>query len=243
MRTVVWFVLAIVGAVMMPRTSQAAEGPWQFRFTPYLWVPKLYTDIRIRSNPPAETDSSTNLLDVLDFAVLASGEIRKGNWGVVTEFNYLALSNDATYAGGLFGAEVDVDGVMGGAALNYRFLKNDRFTTDIFGGFRIWSLDAGIDFTRLPAVSQTKTWVDPIFGFRGSYKLTKDFFIDGLGDVGGFGVGSDLQWELVGRAGYRFNDTVSVALGYRHLVLNFDDNKLDLDATMTGPFLAIDFNW
>ncbi len=65
----------------------------------------------------------------------------------------------------------------------------------------------------------------------------------GLAEIGGFGAGSELQWELIGRAGYRISDTVSAAIGYRHLVLDFDRDRLDIDVTMTGPFLANDFTW
>jgi len=64
-----------------------------------------------------------------------------------------------------------------------------------------------------------------------------------LAEVGGFGVGSDLQWEVVGRAGYQFNDRFGVALGYRHLAIDFDDDKLVMQAEISGPFLALDITW
>jgi hypothetical protein len=229
--------------LFFPNATRADESPWEFRFTPYLWLPALNTDLRIGTNPPTESDSSTDLLDVLDFAFLANGEVRKGDWGFIGEFNYLALSNDASYAGGLFNATNELDGIMGGAALAYRFYKNDRLAVDALGGFRIWSLEATIDYDRLPTVSRTKTWVDPLVGIRGHFDLTESFFVDGLADVGGFGVGSDFQWEVSGRAGYRFNDTFSIAAGYRHLSVHFDKNALDIDAALTGPFLALDVTW
>lgn len=174
---------------------------------------------------------------------MANGEVRKGKWGVIAEFNYLDLSNDASYAGGLFNAENELEGVMGGAALAYRFFNDDRFSVDAFGGFRIWSLEATIDFDRLPTVSRTKTWVDPLFGLRSHFDLTESFFVDGLADVGGFGVGSKLQWEVLGRAGYRFNETFSLAVGYRHLSVDFDRDAVDINASLTGPFLALDLTW
>jgi len=33
----------------------------------------------------------------------------------------------------------------------------------------------------------------------------------------------------------------SGVVGYRHLDLDFEDGRLDMDANMTGPFLAVDF--
>ena len=241
MRFGLWLALAVFGTALLPNLSKAEEAPWEFRLTPYVWVPALSLESKIGTNPSTDGDSS--ILDFLDFGFLATGEIRKGNWGLILEFNYLDLGADATYLGGRFGAEADLTGVMGGVAVDYRFFKNDRFAADVFGGVRVWSLEARIDFNTLPTASQTKTWADPLVGARAGYDINKNFFIDGLVDVGGFGVGSDLQWEALARVGYRLNKTMSLALGYRHLFLDFSDDKLVINTTMTGPFLAVDFNW
>ena len=58
---------------------------------------------------------------------------------------------------GRFGANIDLDGVMGGAALAYRFFGDERASGDIFAGFRIWSLEASIDFENLPSISLSTT--------------------------------------------------------------------------------------
>lgn len=242
MKIALWLMAVLMITVSRPGGSQADETPWEFRFTPYVWTPTLYTDLRIGSEPEVDSDSSVRLLDVLDFAFLANGEARRGEWGVIAEFNYLALSSDATSASGQM-ADTGVDGVMGGAALAYRIFENEDIKADLLGGFRVWSLEATIDFQTMPSVSRTKTWVDPLFGVRASFDLTRDFFVDGLADVGGFGAGSDLQWEILGRAGYRINDAIAVVVGYRHLAVDFENDGLSLDAAMTGPFVAVDFSW
>jgi hypothetical protein len=180
---------------------------------------------------------------VLDFAFLLSGEARKGDWGFIGEYNYLALSQDSSYFDGLFNVDSELDGVMLGAALSYRLFEDDSTSVDLFGGLRYWSLEASIDFKRLPSASESKSWTDPILGIRSIKQIGDGYFIDGLAEIGGFGVGSDLQWEIVARVGYHFTDRVSGVLGYRHLDLDFDDDGLVIDAEMTGPFLAIDFNW
>ena len=230
-----------MGASLIPATALAENDGWQYRITPYGWLPTLYTDLAIGPNQPVESD--TSLLDILDFAALLSGEIRKGDWGVIGEINYLALSQDASTPGGKLKAKMSMSGVMGGAAIAYRAFKDERSSIDVFGGFRAWSLDASIDFKHLNKVSTTKSWIDPIIGLRGHYDLTPDFFVDGLAEIGGFGVGSDFQWELVGRVGYRITESISASVGYRHLALDFKDGKLVVDAAMTGPMVAFDFTF
>jgi len=226
---------------MLGSASAQAEDTWQYRLTPYLWSPSLYGDLTIDPDPTASSD--TSLLDVLDFAVLLAGEARKGDWGIIGEFNYLALSEDASSSGGVFSSEMSLDGVMAGAAVAYRFARENRNFADAFAGLRSWWIDAKIDFDLLPSVSQSTSWVDPIVGLRGLYDLSDTVFVNGLAEIGGFGVGSDLQWELIGRVGYRFGDSVSAALGYRHLAIDFDDSSVVIDAVITGPFISIDFSF
>ncbi|MCG7927158.1 MAG: hypothetical protein JAY67_16680 [Candidatus Thiodiazotropha taylori] len=240
MKTYLASLLRLIVVYLLTSTA-FAQGEWQYRLTPYAWVPSLKADLDIGANPPAESD--TSLLDVLDFAFLLTGEAHNGDWGLIGEFNYLDLSNDATYANGLFDAETSVNGTMIGVAVQKRIHSSSEGNADVFVGLRHWSLDAEIDFERLPTASRSTNFTDPILGIKGNLNINHRWFVSGLGEIGGFGAGSDLQWEIVGRVGYRFSDTWNAVIGYRHLVLDFDNDNLIIKATMTGPFLAVDYTW
>ncbi len=181
--------------------SSAAGDDWSFRFTPYVWLPSLSLDAGIGTSPQVSSD--TDVLDVLDFAFLATGEARKGDWGLLFEFNYLALSDEATFLGSRVRIDTELEGVMAGAAVAYRLADTGTARVDGFAGARLWSLKTSLDFRRLPAVSRTTTFVDPILGARAEYDLGERWSVSGLAEVGGFGVGSELQWEPVGHVGYR----------------------------------------
>ncbi|MEM7742780.1 MAG: hypothetical protein AAF409_03630 [Pseudomonadota bacterium] len=234
-------IASLAMATIATPSLAVAEDAWEYRITPYVWAPTLQLDTSIGGAP--STSSDTALLDILDFAFLSTGEVRKGDWGLIVEFNYLDLSNDFTFAGSAVKGKSDLKGVMGGAALAYRFLTQDGLAIDAFGGLRVWSLETTADFRTLPTVSRKNTFVDPIVGLRASYDISPDWFVSGLAEVGGFGAGSDLQWEVIGRVSYRFNETIATGVGYRHLVLKVDRGGLDIDAVMTGPFIALDFTW
>jgi len=220
--------------------AQAEEG-WDFRVTPYIWLPSLDIDAGIGPSPPVE--SSTSLLDVLNAAVLVSFEARKGDIGVIGEFNYLNLSDDVASPGGLISAELGLEGIMTALALSYRAVETERASFDVYGGVRIWSIDTRIDFATLPTAEASTNWVDPIIGLQASYGLTDAVFLDGRTDIGGFGVGSKFQWDALARLGYSFNETLSATLGYRHLNLEFDDKGLNLNGAFTGPLVALDINF
>jgi hypothetical protein len=136
---------------------------------------------------------------------------------------------------------------MLGPSLAYRAVSTDRFTLDVLGGARIWFVDTELDFKPglLPGtkVEQSTSWVDPIVGVRLGVELPDRFFLGALGDVGGFGAGSELTWQAFAGFGYRFNPRWSVTAGYRALGLDFKRGGFELDAIMHGPVAGIGFRF
>jgi hypothetical protein len=220
-----------------PATAED-NAAWTFRVTPYVWAPALESSLAIGRDPPAET--STSVLDILDGALLLGGEARRGRFALIGEFNYLNLSDRAEGPGGRVGADASIEGVMGALTGAFTVVDGPAWRVESLAGLRVWSLDAAVDFDNLRPAARSKTWVDPLVGARASYALTDTISLQALGNVGGFGLGSDLQWEVIGRAGWRLSDTFTVAAGYRHLAVDFDNDGLLLDMTLTGPFIALD---
>ena len=50
----------------------------------------------------------------------------------------------------------------------------------------------------------------------------------GQADIGGFGVGSDLTWSLLGTFNYVFTDKWSASLGYKYLSVDYDDDGYEI---------------
>jgi opacity protein-like surface antigen len=60
-----------------------------------------------------------------------------------------------------------------------------------------------------------------------------------LGDVGGFGVGSDLTWQAFGGVSYDINETWSIKAGYRALATDYENGGFRLDAVSHGPVVGL----
>ena len=74
--------------------------------------------------------------------------------------------------------------------------------------------------------------------------LSERFYLRGLADVGGFGVGSDLTVQLLGGIGYQLTDHVAIELAYRYLKEDYDGGpSFSFDAEMHGPLLGISVTW
>lgn len=55
---------------------------WEFEFTPYLWGAAMRGDVQAPALPRTSVDMSFgDILDALDFGLMAAFEARKGRWG------------------------------------------------------------------------------------------------------------------------------------------------------------------
>lgn len=231
-------VVALTGITLSGQAPAADGDAWEFRVAPYFWAPAFETTASIGNAP--EGSNSTNLLDILNFAFLALGEVRKGRFAILGEFNYLSVSDDVTWGqGGNGNAEASLSGIMAGAALSYRVVESEKLAVDPFAGFRVWSLDAEIDFDTRPTAARSTTVVDPIVGLRISYALNDDWSLLGMANIGGFNVGTEFQWDAIAQVNYRMNDRFDLSAGYRYLSLDLDRDRIDMSASLGGPFIAL----
>jgi hypothetical protein len=87
-------------------------------------------------------------------------------------------------------------------------------------------------------------WTDPFVGGRFTVPLTDDIEFSFRGDIGGFGLGSDLAWSIVSGLKYRIPwEPLDVhpwfALGYKALSYDYDKDGTLIDVTWMGPVVGI----
>lgn len=138
---------------------------------------------------------------------------------------------------------------------------------DVLAGARYWNqqldlslaVDGSVDLGNLGlkrsgsvavARSGTLEWVDPFVGLRVRHQLAPGKELEFLGDIGGFGVGSDFTWQLFG--GYSFDFSVWQTelhglVGYRALAVDYSQDsgasKNNLDLILHGPVVGLSFRW
>jgi hypothetical protein len=98
------------------------------RVTPCAWLPRADTDLGIGPNPPASGTAS--LLDILEGALLLSGEVRRGDFGIIAELNHLDPGHGASTPGGRFSADISVQGSMASLARAWRFAGTSETRAD-----------------------------------------------------------------------------------------------------------------
>lgn len=233
--------VAALGTVAMIAVvgPACASDDWRYRVTPYLWLPTLNLTT---SGPVGGVDVETEVLDVLHFAALLKGQATRGSWSIIGEANYLDLSEDGVPFIGLSTASVDLDGWMGALGVGYAVMDDGKTRVDVMGGARGWSLDV---LSRIGPASQRadQNFIDPIIGMHLVTSFNDRWGFRGEFDYGGFGVGSQQQWNVVAEVTYAAWENTDVGFGWRHIHVKLDNDDLLPELTMTGPYATLSFKF
>jgi opacity protein-like surface antigen len=202
-------------------------------------------DVTIRGiNAPVDVGFD-EILDNLDFAVMGAVEIGNGQWGFLADLFYAELSSSNSRGNLDFRSQIDQ--FIGNFVVTYNVIDQPETRFDLYAGARVNSLDTDLDILTNKigtfSDSASKTWVDPIIGVRLQQELPNRFFVRAVGDIGGFGVSSDLTWQALAALGYHINDSASVLLGYRGIGTDYEDGQFGYDVISHGVLLGFEYKF
>jgi hypothetical protein len=101
-------------------------------------------------------------------------------------------------------------------------------------------------------VESTSTWVDPFVGGRFSVPLVGALDVVFRGDIGGFGAGSQLAWNLIGGLQYALpwrpaGARTSVVAIYKALDFDYESgaqsDRVELELDLRGPAVGLAFEF
>jgi hypothetical protein len=119
--------------------------------------------------------------------------------------------------------------------VGYRLLDQEKIKIDVLTGFRYWHLGQNLQFSpsRLGLnFSGSQNWVDALVDGRILEALTPKVSVAIGGDVGGWGTGSQLDYQIFGLLGYKIKPKWTLQAG-RYLDVNYH-SKTVYDAATSG---------
>jgi hypothetical protein len=123
----------------------------------------------------------------------------------------------------------------------YTVLRDQSSYLDVVAGIKIWDVSSELSFNGglLDGVSRSDgaTWVDGVVGLRGNYFVTPHLYLTAWGYVGAGA--ADIDWDVAGGLGYKFNDRFSAVAGYRALGVDYDKDGFAFDAVQQGPIAGL----
>jgi opacity protein-like surface antigen len=252
---------ALLACALASPLATAANGGeserWQFEITPYLWGTGLDGSARINDRPQsgvAVEQSLSDILEILDFAAMGAFEARKGRWGALVDAVYFNVSDEGSVMGPLGFAALSATGAITRQMYSlmgaYRAMEG-RTAVDLVGGLRYASVKWDVSFQAsipvLPAADrrfvETKGWVDPVIGARVQHALGDRWTLVGYADIGGFGAGSDLTWQLIAGVNDAFTPNVIGKVGYRYVSVDYDKGGFNYDMAFAGAYLGLGIRW
>lgn len=239
------FTSPVMAADIETTPPPPAASEWRYQLTLYGWAAGITGDVGVFGLPPTHINvTPIEALRHLDGALMGSFGAKNDNWLLLSDLMWVKLSADkSTTDGGsidLHQKQLTISGLVG-----YQLAvgaPNMELSATV--GARYQRLTMDID--RQPAGGGpqlsgegVKQWIDPTVGLAMHYDINDRWFINALGDVGGFGVGSKFTSQAFATVGYNWSETISTALGYRAIYTDFRKGGFVMDATQHGIFASL----
>jgi hypothetical protein len=246
------FVLLFIGYHSVTAQTSIPEKKWNFLTDVYLMFPNIDGETGIGESLILPVDASPgDVFSHLKMGAMLYLEAKTDKWAVTSDLVYMKLNQEVTPGTLLHSGDVTAKQLIWEAAGLYRITS---FLEAGVGG-RLNYLDMGIDVRKnaFPAGTEevtgqkSKTWYDPVLIARFTTDIKDKWLFQFRGDIGGFGLGSDLTWQLHAAAGYRFSKLFQMSLGYRILSTDYktgeEPKEFLFDVNEFGPEIRFGFNF
>lgn len=246
--------IALIGMGGHPASAQQAsvEPEWQTLVTPYLWMP--WTGVGV--NPSRERLPSKSgtvdfgqLIDHMSWIpFMGSMEFRNGDYGILLDYLHAPVRAGLNTPNILFGG-AGVGGTIdtGSAMFFYRAFARPNQYLDLGAGARVWGFNTALSLNegllRPVSITGGGAWADPLLSMRYHYDFGNGFGATAYGDVGGFGLGANVDWQVIGTVDYAYRSWIDLQAGFRSLNFNYSLPRAGLDMHMYGPIIAATFRF
>ena len=244
-----------------PPTADAASGPpqagptgpdnaWHFAVSPYLWFPGVHgTAVGPGGRGESFRASPGDLLSNFRFGLMGAVEARRKRVVASGDVMWIRLEDDKARAFprlGAISAQIKATEFLLTPKIGFRVINNEIIKIDALTGFRYWHLGESLNFN--PSLlglnfSGSQNFVDPLVGGRIQAALSPKIVVNILGDVGGWGTGSQLEYQWAGLLGYRIKPAWTLQVGYRYLFIDYRGSRgVVFNATTAGVVFGATLN-
>ena len=227
-----------------PEDESAPEDEPRWRLTPYIWIPEIAGST---SSDGEDGEGSISFFEALKAFGFVGVDAGRDRWRFRGDLKFLRLDGEWDRPRDT-GFELDIAALeLTGLRRVHEQTRKDPWipSLDLFAGVRLWSARVQLEFIG-QEVEGTEEWIDPLIGAQASWKRGH-WRGHAAGDIGGFGVGSELCWQVFAGVGYRFTKNFTFGLDYRLLDIDapFDSGPdfWALDLQLRGPQLTFTFEF
>lgn len=231
---------AVPGAAALAQSvSNESSEDWKWEATIYMLGASLDGTTGV-NNLTADIDVGfSDILDNLEMGGMARMHAVRGHWSLGLDLIYMGLGASTDRPP----ADIDVDQEV--AELSVGFVYSERFESLV--GARYMRISTDIAFQGPLGVQRSGNvdWWDPFIGGRTTLPMGESWKFKLRADIGGFGVGSDLAWQVETLFTRDFSPRASLEIGYRWIDVDYqdDDNGFIYDVMTQGLQAGVTFRF
>ena len=237
--------------------NPTTKSDWTYLVEPYLLFPNMSGTVGLADLPEVAVDASTNeIFGHLKMGAMLYADAANDKWAMGSDIIYMSLAQGIKPKYEVLSGEIMAKQL----AWEVSGLRKVNPWLELGVGGILNSVNSGVDMQHysmnaqtgpgLPAVVNTtkeitKTWFDPMLITRIKSKAGEKFVYQFRGEIGGFGIGSDLAWQMQAVAGYQFSKLFAVTAGYRIISLDYETGSgqdyFHYNIDTSGPTLRFSF--
>jgi len=237
--------LPTAGTPAAPASPQVGEptSDWHFAVSPYLWLPGVHGTVGAFGHAVGVHATPGDLLSNFRFGLMGLFDTRYKRIVLPVDMMWIRLADsrglpltDEEVSANLKGSEFILTPKIG-----YRVIDTEMIKVDGLVGFRYWHFGQSVKFNPSETglnFSASQNWVDPIVGGRILANLSPKVSVSIGGDVGGWGTGSQLDYQFAGLLGYRIKPAVVLQAGYRYLSVDYRSGGTIINLITSGAILG-----
>jgi hypothetical protein len=255
---VTYFVVILVSGTQFLSGAALAKQPsprWEITARPYLWLGAAKATADTSMLDPSTQDSTTQislstpkLIEGIKIGGMSAIDARRAGLifildGAYGQFELSGSALNPTFSE----TTLELNGLLFNVLGGHTIVAAERYNIHALAGARIFRTEFTL---RIPAIQSQPaitlpivqdTFIDPVVGSISTFQLTERIAVTVYGDIGGFGVSSDLTWQVYGSVGYLFSESVSIDAGYRRLKWVVDELESDVlrDLQASGPVIGL----
>lgn len=204
--------LTLATSLLSPSARAEDASKWTLDVSLYGLAVGMSGDVTVRGIPADLNVGFDDILDNLEFGGMGTVQIGYERWALTTDVIYMGLGASKN------GVSADFDQWLVEPTVSYAVFKG----FEALAGVRYNNLSGELRGPLGRNPSGTQDWWDPIVGANLSLPLGEKFSFNVRGDIGGFGVGSDLTWQAFPYFGWQFAQWGSLQAGYRWVYMDYE---------------------
>ena len=218
-----------------PAQSAPPDLAWSFSLEPNVWIPALEGSGSADGSP--STDIEADLFGDLAWGALLALQARApdGRTAILADGLYVQYAKSE----GALRTETEV----GLAEVAVARAIGEDSGWEALVGARYVEVELDVELAGAIGDDVRKNWLDPVLGARWQVDVGRRCSLLLHGDVGGFGVGSELTWQAAGLLRAPLTRYLWLDVGYRAISVDFDDEDLEYDVLVHGPMIGLGFRF